>query len=148
ELGDHETRGSECPARGRQGKPNAGVAEGDDIFPAVAVHVRQKPDVFFHTPPLVVTEVGDHIRDRTEARRRGERPVNSGIAESDDIIQAVAVHVACQAYVLRHAPAAVIAKIREREGRADVVSVRVTDPNAVYPKAHDILFAVAVDIRE
>ena len=92
-----------CP-----GHVHAGVAEADDVGPAVAGGVGQEPRVLLHPPAAChVREVVHHAAQRVVAAV-GLRPgdVHAGVAEADDVGPAVAGGVGQEPRVLLHPPAA------------------------------------------
>ena len=69
ELGLHELRRLERAVAVAQRRPYAGVAEADDVRPAVAGDVGQEARVLVHAPALVEAELGQH------ELRIGEEPL-------------------------------------------------------------------------
>src|SRR5262245_3281828 len=100
------------------GDVDAGVAEPDDVRPAVTRRVGQEPRMLVHAPaPRVVAEVGGQAPWRRElAVGALSRHVDAGVAEPDDVRPAVTRRVGQEPRMLVHAPAPrVVAEIVDQE---------------------------------
>ena len=91
---------------GGDGEPGAGVGEADDVDAAVAVHIGEQAGVPVRSPAGVVAEGVECEDGLGEAAAGGEREVDAGIGEADDVGAAVAVHIAQVARVVLDPPAA------------------------------------------
>ncbi len=151
EIGEHEFLGGKAAVSGRQGGPNAVVAESYDVGLAVAVDVGDEADVFIRPPALVETDVGEHelLWGKAAVSRRQGGP-DAGVAEPHDVGPAVVVDVGEELDVLVGPPALVEAEIGEHEllgGKASV-SRRERGPNAGVAEPHDVRPAVVVDVGQ
>ena len=82
---------------------DARIAEADDVGLAVAVHVRQLARILSSLvqPPAVGRRSWQAERGRPQsAVAGGERDIDAGVAEADDVGLAVAVHVGELARIL------------------------------------------------
>jgi hypothetical protein len=106
EVADLELRRGEAAVGLRVGDDHAGVAEADEVVPAVAVDVGDRARVPVGAPALRGAEVAG------PQHRRGERAVglaqgdeDAGVAEGHDVGAAVPVDVGELAHVLADPPA-------------------------------------------
>ena len=61
EIGDHHLRGGEGSVRLRARHPDPGIAEADDVGPAVAGGVGHEARMFLDPPAAgVIAEIADH----------------------------------------------------------------------------------------
>jgi hypothetical protein len=102
EGGELERGHRKVPACGGQGFVDAGSAEGDDVGSGVPVYVCQRARVGVVAAPAagVDAECGQLERGHRELPASGgERLVDAGCAEADDVGHAVAAHVRQRARV-------------------------------------------------
>ena len=87
EVGDDEQRVLKCTIAVADGRPDASIAESDDVSQSVTVKVDDESWVLVNLPrPRQVAEIGnDHPRSLKAAVAIAERRPHSAIAETDDI---------------------------------------------------------------
>ena len=135
-------------------RPDAGVAEADDVGPAVAGEVGEEPRVLVDPP------AAGFVRRSRRATNCGGWNVPSpllsatydaGVAEADDVGPAVAGEVGEQARMLVDPPAAGLeAEVGEHELRRleRAVAVAERDLHAGVAEADDVGPAVAGDVGQ
>ena len=153
EVGEHELRRLERAVAVAQRRPHAGVAEADDVGPAVAGDVGQEARMLVDPPAAgLEAEVGEHEPRRLErAVAVAQRRPHAGVAEADDVGAAVAGDVGQEARVLVDAPAAGLeAEVGEHELRRleGAVAVAQRRPHAGVAEADDVGPAVAGDVGQ
>ena len=107
EVGEHELRRLERPVAVAQRRPHAGVAEADDVGPAVAGDVGEEARVLLDPPTAgLEPEVRQHeLWIGEESAALAERRPHSGVPEPDDVGAAVAGDVGQEARVPIDPPA-------------------------------------------
>ena len=152
-LGDREDGGSVTEARQdevrrreaalavAERRPDAGIAEADDVGTAGACQTLDEPGMPVDPPPLLVAQVRvDEARLLERAVTVPERRPDARVAEADDSVAPAAGEIGDETRMLVHAPPLVDPEVREHERRLAERAVAVAEcrPDAGVAEAHEI----------
>ena len=149
ELGQDETCFAKAAGAVAECRPDARVAEADDVSAAGVGEARNEPRMLVHAPALVEAEVGEHeLRLLKRPVAVAERDPDARIPEADDVGVTAACQHGDEAWMPVHAPSLLGAEVREDEPRflEAAVAVAQRGPYPRVPEADEIGAAVTGEV--